>query len=137
MTIAESLSRIQDDRSPPFSERFYRLLFQRHPDLEKHFVDVDLHSQGAFLMMAMSVVVQHDRSCSRATENYLRVLGQRHFRRGIGRRDYESFRDVVLEVLAEFHQSDWSPELSAEWQTALDGTIDAMLRGHTHEQIID
>ena len=136
MNIDESLARLMESGTPSFSELFYRVLFQQFPQLEPHFVDLDMIHQGALLTMALATVVRHAESCNRATENYLKVLGHRHYRRGITAHDYDQFRDAVLVALAEFHGGDWSEPLADEWRETLRTATDTMLRWHTDEQVI-
>lgn len=136
MDIDESLSRLNEHGHPPFSELFYRTLLGRFPDLDVHFIDLDMMHQGAVLSMALSVIVQHYHQCNRGTDNYLKVLGHRHYRLGITRHNYDQFREAMMHSLQEFHGDAWAAELVEQWSDALENATDTMLRGHTNEQIV-
>lgn len=130
--IAESAQQLlnQKERVIP---GFYERLFRRDPAIRRYFTNVNLHQQATLLTMALITVESHYTNSCPATDHYLNVLGYRHHLDGIDRADFTTFRDCLLETLAEFHQDDWSPQLAGQWRAALDRAIETMLLGYDRE----
>jgi hemoglobin-like flavoprotein len=130
MDISESLRRILEEKQKPLSDRFYRLLFDRHPDMQPYFRDVDLRFQGAMLTMALQLVVQQYAEPKAAVGEYLLLLGHKHHVRGIPREAYPRFIETLIATLGEFHGSDWDTNLAEQWQTAIQQAVAIMTEGH-------
>ena len=73
MDLDESLHAVLQYSGESFAGQFYRVLFERYPDLKKFFWDVNLQHQAAMLTMAIQVMVQHYQSPKPATADYLKV----------------------------------------------------------------
>ncbi len=127
LDIESSLSELLDSGCEHFAGRFYWLLFDRFPELERFFENVNMQHQAAMLTMGLQVIVQHDRQPRRSSRDYLRVLGERHGNRGISREHYAAFEDVLLTALAEFHGDRWHSVLANHWQSALHRALDVMV----------
>ena len=111
-------------------EQFYRRLFTKHPELQRHFDDGDLKAQASKVTMALVSIEGHYSHRFPATEHFLKVLGHRHYHNGIRPEDFEKFRDVMLETLEDFHAGEWSSELYQAWTDALNLAISTMMEGY-------
>lgn len=130
MDLLESLNHVLRDADHRLTERFYDLLFERNPEAKPYFQAVNLRHQKALLRMAMQVIVSHYHHRYPATEDYLRVLGHKHFERDIPPALYPPFRDALLAALAAFHGLEWDQSLELEWSAAIDAAIAVMLSGY-------
>jgi hemoglobin-like flavoprotein len=129
MDIAESIQWLLRAETI-FGQLFYNTLFERHPELEKFFHDVDINHQAVFLTMQLSVIGQCYPKALPAVDAYLHILGTKHKRRGIPREAYQPFRDVLLETLGRSFGPVWDDNLAAQWRDALDVATEKMLEGY-------
>lgn len=130
MEIQQSLEKILQ-RQDVLADLFYVVFLDRHPDIRRYFVGVDLPRQGVLLSMSLMVMVHHYIHRYPATAAYLRVLGtQHHTRRGIPASSFPAFRACLLESLAQFHGDDWTDTLAAQWGDAIDLATALMLEGY-------
>jgi hemoglobin-like flavoprotein len=134
--IEESFEFIDALTGKRFGERFYERMFEQYPELKETFTGVIMAHQGALLMAALRTVVATYRQPTKSVEEYLRVIGHRHFQRGIEAVDYEKFQNALLDTLAECLGEKWHPLLEQQWRTALQKATDNMLRGHRSGQVI-
>src|SRR5262249_17261330 len=117
MDIQESLHRILQDRNN-VADQFYRLFFERYPEVRRHFEGVNLAHQAELLRMALMVMEAHYAHAYPATQNYLQCLGSKHHGRGVPRELYPKFRDALLATLEQFHGRDWDEGLAGQWREA-------------------
>jgi hemoglobin-like flavoprotein len=129
LDIETSLHAVRDCGCERFAGRFYQLLFEGFPELKDFFAGTDMQGQAAMLTMAIQVVVQHYRKPRRSSEDYLKVLGNRHRERGVSDGDYQKFEHALLVTLTEFHGDDWHDRLEEEWCAALQQAFNVMVRG--------
>ena len=115
MTLNESVDRILVEGTT-LTDRFYALLFQRHPEAEALFEKTHMSTQAVMLAAAFMVNKFYP-DYPLAARQYLNVLGTRHLRAGVPRELYPAFQDVLLVALEEFHGEDWS-------------LVTPMVRGH-------
>lgn len=125
--IDASLHEVLDQSGERFADRFYRLLFNRYPELERFFCDVNMQHQAAMVTMALQVMVQYERRATRSANDYLRVLGERHALRGIKEDAFAKFEDALVTALAEFHGEDWTLDLANQWHAAFGKAVGVML----------
>lgn len=130
MNRAESLHLLLA-REQVVTDLFYVKYLGRYPELEEHFVDVDMDQQAVLLRMALSVIHQYHEHRYPAAEQYLLVLGRKHARRGIPLELYPEWRDCMLDTLEQVHGNDWSDELEAEWTEAIETAIEVIRQGYT------
>jgi hemoglobin-like flavoprotein len=129
MELAESLSRVLN--APQLlGEEFYHRLFEQVPEVQRFFEGIDMRRQAMLVTMALTVIQQHYDQRYPATQAYLNYLGSRHSARGIPIYFYSQWRDTMLDTLASFHGTDWNKELSGQWRSAIDLTINEMLSGY-------
>ena len=129
MRIRESVEKIQDSKEL-VGHYFYETFFLRYPAAREYFRDVDMWHQGVLLTVQLGMVEQYYSRNSLGAEKYLQILGTRHQDKGIPRELYGPFREVLLEVLAEFLGDDWDATLDREWNEAMDGAIAKMMEGY-------
>ena len=130
MNIAESNHRIQS-REAIVTDLFYDIFLDRHPEVRKFFVGVNLAHQAAVLRMMLLLIDQYYRQPTPAIEQYLKILGYRHGQWKIEAELYPKFRDCLLETLGRFHGVEWSGDLEAEWHAAIDKAAGVMLQGYS------
>jgi hemoglobin-like flavoprotein len=136
LDIESSFDLIEQPSKQRFSDEFYRRMFDRFPELRDKFTGVMLGHQGALLMSALGIIATNANRMRPSVAEYLKVLGHRHFQRGISVDDYEKFRLALLETLAAYLGVRWHTELEKEWQAALTTTIDMMVQGHREGPVV-
>jgi hemoglobin-like flavoprotein len=132
MDIRESLDQVLASKEILLRE-FYRRFLERHPELRQHFAGVNMTVQSLMLTMALAGVVRNYLGHSPALEGYLRYLGTKHHQVGVPEDSFVKFRESLLATLEHFHQQDWSPELAAEWDKALEQATKTMLEGYRQD----
>jgi hemoglobin-like flavoprotein len=129
MDMKTSLERVLQSQDT-IGESFYDRLFRRHPEAREHFRNVDLKRQAVLLTMQLSVIEVFHSTRSPASEKYLQVLGTKHCEWGVPQDVYPQFNAVLVETLRCFHGEDWSEDLAAQWQAAIDAATAKMLEGY-------
>jgi hemoglobin-like flavoprotein len=129
MNIHQSIKRILDSKEV-LGDLFYSVFLNRYPEIQQYFEGVNMKRQAVLLTTALVLVEQNYSSSYPAIEQYLRYLGSKHHDRFIPFKIYEQWREAMLETLAQFHGSQWSEELAAQWRDAIDQTTELMLEGY-------
>ena len=129
MRLKESIDEILAQNDSQLADSFYQRLFKAHPELSEFFVDTSMPRQKLMLTLALQTIAYNYRRPNVAMSAFLKQLGVSHRKRRIARQDLSKFRDVLLVAIEEFHGSDWSEALAAEWTAALDGAIELMNAG--------
>ena len=129
MDIAESGQAILRGNGT-VSNLFYEKFLSRYPEVGHFFAETDMVHQAVMLRMALTMVEQYFRNRYPAMEEYLRIVGFRHKRRGIPQDLYSDWRDCMLDTLQEFHGTDWSDALEQQWTEAVNLSVDRMLEGY-------
>jgi hemoglobin-like flavoprotein len=131
MTIQESIHRILGQRET-LADLFYQVFLEDYPEVRRHFDSINMREQSTLLTMALLVMERHYVGSYPATANYLRYLGTQHRQRGIPPELFPHFQAALLRALERFHGQDWSAELAAQWEEAIDRCTRAMLEGYQH-----
>ncbi|MCA9053423.1 MAG: hypothetical protein KDA75_06280 [Planctomycetaceae bacterium] len=129
MDISESVEALLSSKVRVI-DRFYGLLLSRYPELRHHFDQRDMRIQATMLTLALASAESYYSQCFPATEHYFQVLGHRHFHAGVRLEDFHKFQSVLLEVLTEFHEGDWSAELEQQWRDAIELAVKKMAEGY-------
>ncbi len=132
MDIHQSLDSILASGSQ-FAEGFYQRFELEHPGIFRHFNGMNMKRQAHLLTTALVLVVSDYEKDTESIKEYLRVLGTRHHHRNIDKADFEAWEQTLLRFLSEFHQANWSEELSNQWQSALTKAIDQVLLGYENQ----
>lgn len=134
MQISESVETLLQHRTVVI-RNFYDMFLSRYPEIEKHFVRVNVTHQASMLTMALVMVEAYYSHDYPAAEHYLKVLGTRHKNYGARAEDYPKFRECLLETLKSIHQSDWDETLAESWGLAIEKATAKMLEGYDDEYI--
>lgn len=116
MPLTESVNRILAEGTM-LTDRFYELLFRRHPEAKTLFEQTHMSAQSVMLSAELIVIKQYP-DYPLGTERYLNVLGTRHARKSVPRKLFQAFQDVLLVALEEFHGMDWIDDLAQQWREA-------------------
>lgn len=130
MNRAESLHLLLT-REQVVTDLFYIKYLGRYPELEEHFVGIDMDHQAVLLRMALSVIHQYHQHRYPAAEQYLLVLGRKHAVRNIPVDLYPEWRDCLLDTLEQALGEDWSEDLEQEWSDAIEAATAVMKRGYS------
>lgn len=133
MDIAESRLKILSGNGR-VAHLFYEKYLERYPDVGRFFAQTEMAHQAVMLRMALTMVEQYYRYRYEAMEQYLRIIGFRHRRRGITPDMYSDWRDCMLDSLEEFHGDDWNDGLDQQWTEAINLAVDRVLEGYELEE---
>jgi hemoglobin-like flavoprotein len=129
MNISESIHEILN-REEVVADLFYDIFLDRHAEVRRFFVGVDIRQQAVVLTMTLSLIEDFYRHSYPATARYLRLIGQRHKARGIPRELYPIFSQCLMETLERFHGQNWNAPLSDAWQRGIDKASNVLLEGY-------
>lgn len=124
--VQDGVARLRT-RMASVADGFYRLLFERHPDLRPMFPD-DLSRLRVKFASELETIV-------RAIPDFTtflasaRHLGARHVGYGVRAAHYGKVRAVLLEVIARELQPGWTDADAAAWAAAYDMITEAMQLG--------
>ena len=102
-------------------KRFYGVFFERYPQYTKHFPPMMDHQ--------MEKMVESISMMARMADDpniigpHLVKLGKAHERYGLNEADMNNFRDVFLEVMAEFAGDRWDDRTAHAWRSAFDDVL--------------
>ena len=130
MDLQESVDKISRDGTQ-LTDSFYKLFFERHPEIKQYFEGTDMLVQSVMLMMTLTAVKQHP-DIPNASRIYLRLLGTKHKRKGIPKDLYAKFLETLLVALEDYHGDEWDEGLSTQWKKAIEDTQALMLDGYAH-----
>ena len=124
--VQDSMVRLKP-RMAETADEFYRLLFERHPEVRPMFPP-DLSRLRVKFATELETIV-------RAIPDFpsflyhARHLGARHVGYGVRVSHYGLVRVVLLEAIAGELGDAWTPEVSGAWAAAYDVITEAMLMG--------
>jgi hemoglobin-like flavoprotein len=121
-------------RAIEFSDRFYQILFQRHPALKGMFRHVSLELQQKKLIASLGLIVENLRNPDELTLA-LKSLGARHLEVGTFAEHYPLVGSALLKALAEYLPEDWNPELEQAWSQAYHLISETMLEGAQNPEL--
>lgn len=114
-------------RGQELMDRFYALLFARHPQLRKMFPPNMLDQKDMYLAMLVRIVKGFRRP--EALRQPLLELGRRHGDYGAQPQHYVLVRDTLIEVMSAMAGSAWNDALTRDWTFAMDFVSMVMLDG--------
>ncbi len=100
-------------RSEQAADRFYKILFEKDPDSRILFTN-DIGRQGTMLMSKLGIIVSelhHMESLAPMLEG----LAMRHVAYGVKKEHYPVVGDVLIQVLSEMLDDEFTPEMEAVW----------------------
>lgn len=105
---------------------FYKLLFERYPQVRPLFSKVDLAEQRKKLLAALALVVANaDKPAVLAP--VLAEMGARHVGYGAEEGHYPAVGECLLAALAQIAGPAWTPDLEAAWAEAYGAVTQLML----------
>ena len=143
MELAESVQRVLR-AADVFGELFYEEFFRRCPEAKPYFEGHDMKRQALIMTMTLQSVQQYADGGYPAVDHYIEHLGAVqvhqpaadldrlavHRRRNIPMKMYPQFRAAMLHVLGRLLSDVWDRDLRQQWETALDKSVRAMLKGY-------
>lgn len=114
--------------------RFYDRLFYRHPQLRPLFADVDWKQQKNKLVASLALVVNNLRKPD-ALKQALTAMGQRHQGYGVEPEHYPMVARALLDVMGEMAGAQWTTEVAAAWEDALNAVATIMLEAYEKRSV--
>jgi len=124
----ESSFNLLAPRGPELVDRFYALLFSKHPAVRPMFPS-DMRDQKGKLLASLVLVMKNIRN-PEALRQPLIDMGRRHVAYGTEQAHYPVVRDTLVDVMKEMAGSAWNAQLTADWKGAIDFVASVMLEGH-------
>jgi len=126
--LLETSLALVDTPDSGLTDRFYAILFERHPSLRPMF-GADAARQATMLRSAVISVVDHLDDPVWLAET-LGDLGARHARWGVVPGTYRAVAGCMVAAMAEIGGARWTPQMSDAWLEALDAVAGLLLLGH-------
>ncbi|GAA1514968.1 globin domain-containing protein [Nocardioides humi] len=115
------------DADESLTERFYDLLFERHPAVRPMF-SADVRPQAAMLRTAVVAVLEHLDDPHWLTTT-LGELGARHAGWGVTPPMYDAVAECMVAAMAELGGDAWTEAMTEAWSEALTAVAGLMLQG--------
>ena len=115
-------------RADLLARTFYRILFERYPEVKPLFAHVDMTEQRKKLLQAISVVVANADKPERL-EDVATALGARHVAYGAKAEHYPAVGDALLAALATVAGPLWSKSLQKAWGDAYQAVANFAIAG--------
>jgi methyl-accepting chemotaxis protein len=116
-------------------ERFYQVLFDKHPQVKPLFVNTDPKSQQKKLLAGLSLVIGNLRDPD-TLSTALQKMGQRHQAYGALPEHYPAVANTLLEVMDELAGDLWTPQLKKAWEDALNAVVEIMIGAYAQPAVI-
>jgi hemoglobin-like flavoprotein len=116
------------ERNDRVTARFYEILFERYPEVQRMFGRNSRPAQEKMLASALVAVVDHLEDAA-WLDGTLGALGRAHVGYGVTDEMYDIVGECLLATLAEVAGDDWSAEVEGAWTEAYGAIRDAMLAG--------
>lgn len=116
------------EREPLVLERFYEVLFERHPQARPLFGRNSRKAQAQMLTQALVSVLDKIEDAEWLTET-LGAMGAKHVGYGVTDAMYDWVGDALLVTLAEVAGDAWTPEVAADWAEAYGAIASLMKQG--------
>lgn len=116
------------DREPLVLERFYEVLFERHPQARPLFGRNSRKAQAQMLTQALVSVLDKIEDADWLAET-LGAMGAKHVGYGVTDAMYDWVGDALLVTLAEVAGDAWTPEVAADWAEAYGAIASLMKQG--------
>jgi len=115
------------DRAPDLTLRFYEILFERYPQLQRLF-SRDRTAQSKMLAGAIAAVLDHLEDAP-WLQSTLGSLGAKHVGYGVTDEMYDMVGDALLATLAEVAAEAWTPVVAEQWTLAFGAIASLMQAG--------
>lgn len=109
-----------------FPKRFYELLFQRHPAVEKLFVRASPGAQRKMFAQKLTMIVDHIEDAA-WMERELGKLRDSHTSYGVTDEMYPWVGEALIDTIREALGAEFTPEVERNWREAYDILVKAIL----------
>jgi hemoglobin-like flavoprotein len=123
--VVRTAARVHDDIA--LSRTFYRLLFERHPELRALFPADMSHQLHRFVIELEALATSLPDLVG--FERRAHELGERHVAYGVTIQHYPMVRDALVDALADYLQPSFGPEDRLAWVRAFNLLAEVMLEG--------
>ena len=117
--------RSMTDRGTELADRFYTRLFSEHPEVRALF-PANMANQKRKLLETLTLIVENLRSPG-VTRPRIDLLGVSHVSYGARPEHYAWVQQALVLAMAETAGQEWSSELHADWQSAINLVAAAMI----------
>ena len=128
----EETYKLLEPSAPKLIKKFYKVLFQRYPQVKPMFAGTTLAAQERKLLGALNLVIKNLRQPD-VLVDALRSLGERHRDYGAVPEHYAAVSDTMLDVLKEFTGDLWTEKIHDAWALALETVSATMLTAYGKE----
>ena len=117
--------------APALAKKFYKNLFERHPEIKSLFRNASISAQQKKLVSALATVVS---SLSNPDElkNTLEHLGKLHQGYGAKAEHYPVVSDVLLDTMEDLAGDIWTKNVSDAWENALSTISEIMVNSYNN-----
>lgn len=122
--VLRSIDVLASNRST-VAAHFYGRLFGRHPHLAGYFQSYDTAWRERMFLTALRSMMMTANS-PQSLDQELGDLVERHRQHQIQPEHFELFSDILLETLAYYGGSAWTPDVAAAWATIAARTAAAL-----------
>jgi hemoglobin-like flavoprotein len=127
-SLLQSSLELVSGREERITERFYEILFARHPEVRPLF-GRDRREQAAMLQESIVAVLDHLDDAAWLQER-LHSLGRRHVDYGVTAEMYPWVAESLVATFAEVAGDEWTPAMEQAWFDALGVVADLMLAAY-------
>jgi hemoglobin-like flavoprotein len=109
-------------------EKFYSILFSRHPDIKKMFSKTDMTAQRKKFFDTLDELIRHLEEPDKTLSDLL-ILGNSHVDYGVKADQYPLVCDALVEAMKTVAGKQWTAKVDAAWREAYDKVADIMKKG--------
>jgi hemoglobin-like flavoprotein len=115
-------------RGDEMVDKFYSILFSRHPDIQKMFARTDMVAQRKKFFDTLDELIKHLEEPDKTLSDLL-ILGNSHVDYGVKAEMYPLVCDALVEAMKSVAGKQWTPALDAAWREAYAKVADIMKKG--------
>lgn len=115
-------------QSQSFGRDFYKILFDKHPQMQKIFVETDLKQQEKKIISILALIVESMRHKNSAKYRF-KKSANKYITYKLVSEYYEDFGEVLFKTLELYLQSKWTPVVALAWNTAYKQFISLIFKG--------
>jgi len=112
-----------------FAERFYRLLFSRHPGVKPLFARTSMKRQQQHLLSSLAMVIENLRAPD-VVAPAVHDLGERHVGYGVFASHYQAVTSTMLDAIRQTLGDRWTEDVENAWHDGLEAVSAIMLSAH-------
>lgn len=117
-----------EPQAEEFATTFYRILFEKYPNVQPLFSATNMQQQKIKLVQSLQLVIANVHN-TEALNDILRALGARHVEYGAVLTDYPAIGDALLQALEKHLGKDWNFDAQQTWNAAYQMIAQMMTEG--------